>query len=189
MMLWKCSGLGRCHHAVESSVLFISEQHTLDCMQANLKRLQTSIGHRVLLSCNIVRAFIWIASAAPMLAGRLRDLPHSLIPLPRRTGAMIFLMCSRSFTHLRQHALELLDALDSCQSYGPGRTLTRWLKKQEWRSPANQSASNLKVLNSLPKSKQIQTIVLCEPRSSLASSFPAGCANGGWDACIQYLMH
>ena len=69
----------------------LSEQHTLDCMQANLKRLQTSIGHRVLLSCNVVvRAFIWIASAAPTLAGRLRDLPRSLTPLPRRHGAMIF---------------------------------------------------------------------------------------------------
>ncbi|OLQ10519.1 hypothetical protein AK812_SmicGene5727 [Symbiodinium microadriaticum] len=44
-----------------------------------------------------------------------------------------------------QHALELLDALDSCQSYGSGRTLTRWLKKQEWSRTALPQAFQLDV--------------------------------------------
>ena len=92
MMLWRCSGLGRCHHVVESPVVLLSEQHTLDCMQATLKRLQTSIGHRVLLSCNIVIIIEHFSGlqAPPMLAGRLRDLPHSVIPPPGRNGATIF---------------------------------------------------------------------------------------------------
>ena len=74
--------------------VLLSEQHTLDCMQATLKRLQTSIGHRVLLSCNIViRAFLWIASTTDACRPVARPAPQCDSAAPSQWSDD-FLMCS-----------------------------------------------------------------------------------------------
>ena len=62
-------------------------------VQANLKRFQTSISHGLI---TVLQIDSTIHSSEPTLAGRLRDLPHALVPSPRRNE----MEPARCFSHV-----------------------------------------------------------------------------------------